>query len=75
MDFDEIDEIVDSEVCEGQHAIVADPVDPYYAVFDAIVLATSDSQSSSSPRSLATWLIVVTWCTLLICMIRRPGLE
>lgn len=34
MDFDEIDEIVDSEVGEGQHAIVADPVDPYYAVFD-----------------------------------------
>ena len=31
----------------------------------SISLATSDIQSSSSPRSLATRLIVVTWWTLL----------
>jgi hypothetical protein len=34
MDFDEIDEVLDSEVGEGHHAVLADAVDPYHAVFD-----------------------------------------
>src|SRR5271154_6021007 len=32
IDFDEFDEVLDSEVGERQHAIVAKPVDPYHAV-------------------------------------------
>ena len=32
MGFDEIDEVVDSEVGEGQNAVIAEPVDPYDAV-------------------------------------------
>ena len=34
MDFDEIDEVVDSKVGERHHAVVADSVDPDHAVFD-----------------------------------------
>jgi len=34
VDFDEVDEVLDSEVGEGHHAVVADAIDPYHAVFD-----------------------------------------
>ena len=32
MDFDEIDEVVDSEVGQGQNGFFADAIDPYDAV-------------------------------------------
>ena len=32
MDFDEFDEVLDSEVGERHHAIVAHPKDPYHAL-------------------------------------------
>jgi hypothetical protein len=34
MEIDEIDEIFDSEVGEGHHAFVANPVGLYHAIFD-----------------------------------------
>ncbi len=32
--FDEINEVLDSEVRDGHHAVFADAVDPYHTVFD-----------------------------------------
>jgi hypothetical protein len=49
MDFDEIDESLDSEVGEGHRAVVADPVDPYHAVFD--VHFVGDVEPPFSDRS------------------------
>jgi hypothetical protein len=34
MDFEEVEEVLDSEVGEGHHTVVIDAVDPYDAVFD-----------------------------------------
>ena len=73
MGFDEFDERFDSEVCEGHGLIVAEPVDPDHAVLGVISQATSNSQSSLSPRSAATGSIVVTRETLLTCMLRPPA--
>jgi hypothetical protein len=69
-----ISEVLDCKVSESHHAILANSVDPYHAVFGVHFVATSNSQSSFSPTSSATRFMVATWETLLMCMIRLPEL-
>jgi len=57
---DELDQVFDAKVGERLNTIFADAIDPDQAVLDLISMAMSRNQSSSSPRSFATWVMVVT---------------
>jgi hypothetical protein len=60
VDLDELDEAFDAEVGERLDSVFANTIDPMAPSSISISLATSHNQSSSSPRSLATLVMVVT---------------
>lgn len=60
MHPDELRQVFDAEVGERHDLVVTYAVNPDDAISVSIPLATSQSQSSSSPRSFATRAMVKT---------------
>jgi hypothetical protein len=51
---DDLAQVIDAVLSEGRHAVLADGVHPEAAVLRPMSIGSSKSQSSSSPRRLAT---------------------
>jgi hypothetical protein len=65
VDLDEFPKAFDAVLGECHDTVIAQPVDQIKPSSGSISLAISQSQSSSTPSSIATRAIVVTLWTLL----------